>query len=124
MIAHCRHELPHEGCGLLSGKNGIAESIWPMENMNRSAISFSMNLNQIEKVFELMNKRNESLVGIYHSHPTAEAYPSPQDIAYNNYPEVAHFIISFARSANQPVVNCFQLKGNRVNSLTIKKIQK
>jgi proteasome lid subunit RPN8/RPN11 len=123
MIFHCRNELPLEGCGLLSGKNGIAETLWPMENINRSPSSFSMDLNQIEEVFELINDRDESLVGIYHSHPTADAYPSPQDISYNNYPEVAHIILSFAQSAYRPDVKCFQIKGKNVTPLKIRKIQ-
>jgi [CysO sulfur-carrier protein]-S-L-cysteine hydrolase len=123
MIEHCRKELPLEGCGLLSGKNGIAESIWPMKNINRSPNSFAMELNQIEKVLEQINNQHEELVGIYHSHPTAAAYPSPQDIAYNNYPEVAHLILSFEWSAFLPDVKCYQLKGNRVTPLTIKKIE-
>jgi [CysO sulfur-carrier protein]-S-L-cysteine hydrolase len=124
MITHCRKELPMEGCGLLSGRKGIVESIWPMENMNRSPNSFSMDLKQIRKVFDLINNQHEELVGIYHSHPTAKAYPSPQDIAYNNYPEVAHFIISFARSSYQADVKCFKLKANQVIPLTIEKINK
>ena len=122
MITHCQNELPLEGCGLLSGKNGIAESIWPMENINYSPNSYSMDLNQIGKVFDLINHRHEELIGIYHSHPTSKAFPSQEDIAYNNYPEVAHIIISFARSSFPPDVNCFYLKGIRVIPLKLEKI--
>ncbi|MCM3568572.1 M67 family metallopeptidase [Neobacillus mesonae] len=123
MITHCQNELPFEGCGLLSGKNGIATSIWPMENISYSPNSYSMDLKQIEEVFDLINKQNEKLVGIYHSHPTDRAYPSPEDITYNNYPEIAHIIISFARSSTQPDVSCFYLRGTRVIPLKVEKIK-
>jgi [CysO sulfur-carrier protein]-S-L-cysteine hydrolase len=122
MITHCQNELPLEGCGLLSGKNGIAESIWPMENICYSPNSFSMDLKQIGEVFDLMYNRQEELVGIYHSHPTAKAYPSQEDIANHNYPEANQIIISFACSSFQPDVKCFYLKGTRVVPLKVEKI--
>ncbi|MDE3838788.1 peptidase [Bacillus methanolicus] len=118
IIFHCKEEFPLEACGLLSGKNGIAETIWPMENVNRSPISFSMDLDQIRRVFELIDKKHESLIGIYHSHPTAEAYPSLQDIEYNNYPEAGYLIVSLAKQT--PIVKCFQMKANYVKQLSIK----
>lgn len=118
MIGHCKKELPLEACGLLSGKNGVAKTIWPMENINRSSSSFSMDLEQIQRVFELIDKRNEYLIGIYHSHPTGIAYPSPADIAYHNYPEVGYIIVSLVNQV--PTVKCFKIKDKKVTSLSIK----
>lgn len=122
MITHCGNELPLEGCGLLSGKNGVAESIWPMKNMDQSPHSYSMDMKQVGEIFDLIHSRNENLVGIYHSHPTAEAYPSLADINCNHYPEVAHIIISFARSPARPDVKVFRLKDAHVIPLPIVKI--
>ncbi|SIR77074.1 Proteasome lid subunit RPN8/RPN11, contains Jab1/MPN metalloenzyme (JAMM) motif [Peribacillus simplex] len=118
LISHCNRELPYEACGLLSGENGVAETIWPMENVNRSSYSYSMDLDQIRHVFELIDRRNEDLIGIYHSHPTDSAYPSEGDISLNNYPEVAHLIISFANST--PDIKCFQLTGKNVFPIQLK----
>lgn len=118
LISHCKRELPYEACGLLSGGNGIAETIWPMENVNRSSFSFSMDLDQIRHVFELIDRRNEDFIGIYHSHPTDSAYPSEGDITLNNYPEVGHLIISFANST--PELKCFQLTGKKVFPIQLK----
>lgn len=117
MVKHCIKNLPFEACGLLSGKDGKAQTFWPMENVNRCPVSFSMDLEQIHHTFELMDKMNEDLLGSVHSHPTGKAYPSAGDIAYNNYPELWHLIISLENPA--PVVNCFQIKGNKVSTVTI-----
>jgi proteasome lid subunit RPN8/RPN11 len=89
-----------------------------MKNMDQSPVSFSMDLEQIRRVFEIMAKMDESLLGIYHSHPTDRAYPSTEDITYSNYPNVGHLIISFASKA--PVVKCFQINGKKVIPLNIK----
>ncbi|EIJ81311.1 hypothetical protein PB1_00150 [Bacillus methanolicus PB1] len=117
IITHCKKELPYEACGLLSGKNGKAETFWPMENIYRSSVSFSMDIEQIRLVFNLIDKRQEDLVGIYHSHPTGEAYPSKGDIAFNNYPDVGHIIVSLSRQT--PVVNCFQIIENRIIPISL-----
>ncbi|PGZ99795.1 peptidase [Bacillus pseudomycoides] len=118
IINHCEKELPYEACGLLTGKNGIARTIWQMKNMDQSPVSFSMDLEEIRRVFEIMAKMDESLLGIYHSHPTDKAYPSAGDIAYSNYPNVAQLIISFANKT--PVVKCFQINEKKVIPLNIK----
>lgn len=73
MVKHCIKSLPLEACGLLSGKDGKARTFWPMENINRCPVSFSMDLEQIHRTFELMDKKNEDLLGIVHSHPTGKA---------------------------------------------------
>ncbi|MFB9759827.1 M67 family metallopeptidase [Ectobacillus funiculus] len=117
MIHHCKKELPYEACGLLTGKNGIAKTIWQMKNIDQSPVSFSMDLEQIRRVFETISKTDESLLGIYHSHPTDKAYPSAGDIANSNYPDVGNLIISF--SNNIPVVKCFQIIGKTVIPLNI-----
>jgi [CysO sulfur-carrier protein]-S-L-cysteine hydrolase len=88
-----------------------------MKNLANSPIAFSMDIEEISSAFDLIEKRNESLLGIYHSHPTDWAYPSPEDIALNNYPEVGHLIVSFART--KPEVKCFRMYENIVEQLFI-----
>ena len=117
MIKHCRNELPYEACGLLSGRNGIATTCWPMKNIHKSPVSFAMDKNQIAQVFDSMNKNGESLLGIYHSHPTDRAHPSRADITYNNYPELGYFVISLTKK--HPVVKCFCMKNNKVTELKV-----
>jgi [CysO sulfur-carrier protein]-S-L-cysteine hydrolase len=117
IINHCTSALPYEACGLVSGKNGIAETIWEMKNHSRSTTSFSMDKEEIRAVFELIDGRNEALLGIYHSHPTDWAYPSPDDIAFNHYPDTGYLIVSF--SSSTPVVKCFRIKEHTVETLQI-----
>jgi len=112
MISHCKKELPFEACGLLSGRKGISCTVWKMKNAERSPNSFSMNLNEIQQVFTQLEKMQQEFTGIYHSHPTDIAYPSPEDVLYNNYPDVVHIIISLA--SKKPIVKAFYIKGNKV----------
>lgn len=114
---HCLQQLPNEACGLLSGKNGRADTIWIMDNVDPSPVSFAMDVGQIRRVFQLMERRGEELVGIFHSHPTAPAIPSPHDIEHVSYPEVAYLIVSFAEI--EPRVGCFRIWGKQAIPLPV-----
>ncbi|RAT95867.1 peptidase [Brevibacillus sp. Leaf182] len=110
IIRDSLEKKPNETCGLLSGRNGSAQTVWRMENTLKSPVAFAMDPKQIQHVFHKMALRGEHLVGIYHSHPTAPPIPSPEDIAYCHYPEAAYLIVSLA--SPQPVLGCFRIEGS------------
>lgn len=83
-----------------------------MENIEKSPVAFAMDARQIQKVLHKMALKGETLVGIYHSHPTAPPLPSLEDIAYAHYPEAAYLIVSLSSSA--PVLGCYRIAGPRV----------
>jgi proteasome lid subunit RPN8/RPN11 len=112
MIDHCLREKPLEACGLLSGKDQTAFTCWPMTNILHSHNAFEMDTGEIEDVFRKIREKEEQLVGIYHSHPTAPPNPSLEDIAHANYPEAAYVIVSL--SDRSPNVRCFQILKPRV----------
>lgn len=112
LVQHCLREKPLEACGLLSGKDKKAWTGWPMENILHNQNAFEMDIRQIETVFQQIEKKGEKLVGIYHSHPTTPPYPSPNDIANANYPNVVYIIVSL--SSTHPDVCCFQAFNNRM----------
>ncbi|MED4907892.1 M67 family metallopeptidase [Brevibacillus centrosporus] len=109
MLNHCLAEKPFEACGLISGRYGRAETLWRMVNVDRTPDSFAMDSRQIQQVFQMISKRGEQLVGIYHSHPTTPPYPSKEDIAYASYTDVAYMILSLA--GPQPALGCFNIRG-------------
>lgn len=117
LITHCTKEFPYEACGLLSGRYGIAQTCWPMVNQDKSEYSFSMAISDIEKVFQKIEDQNEEVMAIYHSHPSSEAYPSPGDIAMNNYPDLIHIIVSLKN--HHPDMRAFLLEGTQVTELDL-----
>lgn len=113
MLQHCIGQKPLEACGLLSGHdNTIATNIWPMTNMLFSPNSFQMDEHQVDQVFMQIEQKGEKLVGIYHSHPTSIAYPSPSDVIYANYPETVYIIVSLLGIS--PDVGCFRIQNKQV----------
>lgn len=112
MVQHCTGQKPLEACGLLSGKDATASTLWPMTNILYSPNSFEMDIKQIAQVFRQIQNKGEHLVGIYHSHPTAPAYPSPLDVLYANYPEVVYVIVSFIHIKAD--VGCFKIMNRKI----------
>ena len=83
-----------------------------MKNIHHSPTSFAMDHDELRYVFAEMDKYNQQFMGIYHSHPSGIAYPSREDILYNQYPDIIHLIISFA--GQKPVLKAYRYHGTAV----------
>ncbi len=81
---------PNEGCALLAGSieaDGSSYTyrimkIIEVENSDRSSISFSIRDEDLINAYEMISRSNMELVGIFHTHPFSNAYPSGKDLRY------------------------------------------
>jgi len=95
MLRHAAAEAPLEACGLLAGKDGQVQKVFPMRNAARSAVRFRLDPQEQFDIFSAMEERGLELLGIYHSHPNGPATPSRTDVAEASYP-VINLILSAA----------------------------
>ena len=58
-----------------------------------------------------------SIVGVYHSHPAGDAWPSPRDVAEAFYPEWMHLIVGFRGS--RPVLRGFLIRNGAVEQVPL-----
>lgn len=70
------------------------------------------------KAMSAMRSSAETMLGIYHSHPTTAARPSPRDLAGAAYPGVAYVIISLASREN-PEMAAFLFIGGGFDPLSL-----
>ncbi len=73
---------PKESCAILLGKKKensyeIKEVI-PMSNKDSTEVSFTMDENDLLKIYKYAELSNTSVVGIFHSHPS-KPFPSETD---------------------------------------------
>lgn len=95
VLEHCMEEKPLEACGILAGSGDRVSAAYATDNSRQSPITFEIEPSQQEEALRRMAERGEDLVGIYHSHPTAPAVPSANDIAQAvHYPDAIRLIIS------------------------------
>lgn len=116
MMSYSEAGLPYEVCGLLSGKQSIATTLWKIKNESKHVHRFYMSKESIEKAVTDMEERGERLLGIFHSHPTSHAYPSQLDIRSNPYSQLPYLIVSLKGIRE---IGCFILSRNKAYPLTM-----
>ena len=121
MVEHARLEAPLECCGLLMGQAGRITRLRRMRNLAQSPVRYEMAPRELFQFFRDLRVSGLQHLGIYHSHPTSEAYPSATDIAQAFYPDCAYFIISLL-PPDRPAVRAFSIMELVVAERTIRQI--
>lgn len=80
---HADNGKPNESCailfGLVDGQKTIVKEIFLTENIDRSPVSFTISNEQLIKCYKTAEEKKMEVVGIFHSHPNSDAYPSETD---------------------------------------------
>ena len=109
MIKQAFSELPNECCGLILGKNGRIKRTLPMRNTDPSPDAYFMDPIQQVEVFTDMEKKGETLIGIYHSHPKGPSTPSGADLKMAFHQDAVYIIISLEKK-DKPELKAFILE--------------
>ena len=126
IVDHCIAGLPNEACGMLGGKDSRVEKVYCMKNAKPGPDYYEM---EPEEQFRVMKNIRDSglcMIGLFHSHPAGQAYPSSVDVvqAYwpgselPNYPDAVYIIVSFTDKTN-PVARGFIIEQGTVNEVPI-----
>lgn len=84
-----------EICGLIGARDGQPLHVYPIKNIAPDPKTrFQMDPEQQIAAMQTLRERGETLFAIYHSHPTAPASPSEEDLQQAAYPEALYLIIS------------------------------
>jgi len=104
-----KEEYPDEACGILAGKEGRAEKVYEMTNVDKSPSTYFMDAKEQLKIMKEIRNSGLEMVGIYHSHVASLAYPSGHDLEMAFYPETSYVIVSL-EDKDKPVVSSFKIK--------------
>ncbi len=87
MVAHALAGVPYEACGLFAGSEDdqaegpSVDRFFPMRNAAESRKIYRLDGHEHLDVENTVDKAGAVLVGVMHSHPHTQAYPSPTDVA-------------------------------------------
>ncbi|MSO21944.1 MAG: M67 family peptidase [Acidobacteria bacterium] len=109
IVRHAQEEAPLECCGLLMGEGEIITRQRPMQNVLESNVGYAMEAQALFRFFKDLRSANQKHLGIYHSHPATEAYPSETDVRESFYPSCAYFIVSL-KNPESPQVRAFRIR--------------
>lgn len=113
VLAHAMSEAPREACGILGGNDGVVEMVFEIVNADSSNLTYMMEPKEQFRVIKQLRHLNMDMVGIYHSHPATEAYPSATDRKLAFYPEAFYVIVSLEDS-DSPVIRVFRMSDGDV----------
>lgn len=108
-----------ECCGLLAGYNGVITRALAATNAAiNPATSYEIAMPELFDLMREIRAAGLEMLGIYHSHPNGKNEPSPRDIAWAYYPDMAYFIIPPLPDATRPV-RAFSIRDGSVTELEI-----
>jgi len=130
IVAQGRAGKPLEICGLLAGRKHAGDAagevtavaeVYPIDSDDRSALTYTMNPLQQLRVEKEVRGRGLEIVGIYHTHPATQPYPSKTDVAQAHwgdtddllFPGYSYLIVSL-REVDQPEPRSFKITGRRI----------
>ena len=83
LVAHAIEQQPSESCAMLFGKkvgdDWNVKEVFLTQNMDNSQTNFTISPEELLKGYQIAEKNQLEVVGIFHSHPNSDAIPSNTD---------------------------------------------
>lgn len=91
---YSENQKPNEACAILFGKNDQVLDLFLTENIEKSPVNFTISNEQLIEGYRIAEEKKMDVVGIFHSHPDSDAYPSNTDKKFMQSNPVAWIIYS------------------------------
>ena len=124
MVEHALDDLPNECCGIVAGKDGVAQKLYRTRNSEASPFRFNIHPIDLKNAIEEADANDWQILVIYHSHVASDAYPSPTDIRLAQWPGTdpptdlfpgAYYLLVSLKDRAAPVVRAFQIHNGEVS---------
>lgn len=76
---YSENQKPNESCAILFGKDDQVLDLFLTENIEKSPVNFTISNQQLIEAYRIAEEKKMDVVGIFHSHPDSDAYPSNTD---------------------------------------------
>jgi proteasome lid subunit RPN8/RPN11 len=118
LLKEARAAYPHECCGVLGGREGAVERVYPVPNAASEPRSrYEMEPSELWAARCRVRAEGLDVVGFYHSHPRTPAAPSTYDIERAYYPETVYVIVGIESEAG---VRAFRIASGKADEIAVK----
>ena len=76
---YSENQKPNESCALLFGKQNQVLDIFLSKNIDESSVNFTISNEQLIEGYKMAENKKMDVIGIFHSHPNSDAFPSNTD---------------------------------------------
>ena len=91
---YSENQKPNESCALLFGKDSQVSDLFLTENIEKSPVNFTISNKQLIEGYKIAEEKKIDVIGIFHSHPNSDAFPSNTDKKFMQSNPVAWIIYS------------------------------
>ncbi|MBA2364260.1 MAG: M67 family metallopeptidase [Chloroflexia bacterium] len=113
IVGHAQAGWPDEVCGLIGGQSRPDRTYRIANTAETPQVRYLMDPAEQFAAMMDIEGRGWVLYGIYHSHPSTEAYPSATDRGLAFYPDAVYLICSLA-DREKPVLRAFMIIDDEV----------
>ena len=79
LAEYSENQKPNESCAILFGKESLVSEVFLTKNIEESPVNFTISNEQLIEGYKIAEEKNVDVIGIFHSHPNSDAYPSNTD---------------------------------------------
>lgn len=94
LTEHAENEEPNESCAILFGKDSLVSEVFLTKNIEESPVNFTISNEQLIEGYKIAEEKRIEVIGVFHSHPNSDAYPSNTDKKFMQSNPVAWVIYS------------------------------
>jgi len=92
---YCMEQYPLEGYGFLAGRASVITHFFPIPCQNSSPCSLEFEPQAYLNAIKQIREQGLEWLGVVHSHPLSQAYPSARDQMGWNFQDKSFWIMSF-----------------------------
>lgn len=120
IVRHARAERPKECCGFLVGTRGRVRFAVAATNVAAGKTKYRIDDAWHVELRRTLRRFSPPLeiVGVYHSHPSGDARPSPTDLAEAFYPDWTHVIVGMKRGIS---IRAYRIQAGRAEPVVIRR---
>ncbi|GIU91211.1 MAG: Mov34/MPN/PAD-1 family protein [Acidimicrobiia bacterium] len=118
MLVHAENCYPEEACGLVAGDRRGLRMAYPLTNVLASPTNYTIDPVEHFRALKHAERQGWELVGVFHSHPHSQAYPSPTDVRLAPDPEWVYFLIGLA-DRDRPQLRAFRIHDGTITEIDI-----
>lgn len=114
MLAHAFACHPEESCGLLAGPSPYeVRRVFPTTNVLHSPTNYTIDPTEHLHAIREAELHDWEIIGVFHSHPHTESYPSVTDVTLAPDPSWLYMIIGMEQ-IDEPTVRAYRIMAGHI----------